>query len=481
MTISRRLFTLSSIGALGVAAALRGSPSVEHANASQEAVTAPGTLKWRFPTEVNVTSVNEVGGTLYAFGGAYGDGTVYSIDAESGAQRWRAEVPVRDVEHPQPPILLDGTIFFGGKGNIIALDADSGSERWRLPASGRVHSAVDGIVYINGDDDYAYSVDASTGGERWRSGELEYFSSVINGTAYVESYNLEVYAVDTATGSEKWRYSNNESPLSGTIVVDDSVFILNSEGIDALDANNGHQRWRVAIESGYSTPIVASRTLLLPINEEHGRTLSALDTSTGSERWNFFVDAQSTDELTAANEFVYFGAYHGDMTTTLYALDVNTGVERWSLYAESGEPEWLRVIDGTLYVNFEAASHLVALNAESGSERWQFGTDDSISSPACVSNGTLYFGCEDLNVYAIVAEPAHYPSVDIDSAAVTLVETPVRAAPLSTGNVVTTLPADTEVFVSGESKESGGVTWWPVITPDGTEGWIDGSMLRGKP
>lgn len=436
------------------------------------------TERWRFLTGIEVTSVKEVDGTVYAAG----NGAVHAIDAETGAQRWQIDVQVADEYAPPPvPVILDGILFISGDDNVIAVDAATGSERWRLSVLGWVHSAEDGTVFIN---DYgyafAYSVDAATGSELWRSDEGEYFSTVANGTAYIETSNAEVYAVDTATGSEKWRYSTDGDSIWGTMV-DGSVYILGSEGIDALDAENGHQLWSVAIESGYSTPVVANNTMLLSINEEYGESLSALDAASGSERWSFFVDTESIEELTVANGVVYFGAYHGDTTTTLYGLDLDSGAERWSVYSESGDPEWFTIVDGTIYVTFDSYDYLYALNAETGGERWQHDPEDSITSPADVSKGTLYFGSEDLNVYAIVAEPTRFPSLASDSAAVTLIETPVRAAPLPTGNVVTTLPVDTEVFISGSSKESGGITWWPVITPDGTEGWIDGSMLRGKP
>lgn len=54
----------------------------------------------------------------------------------------------------------------------------------------------------------------------------------------------------------------------------------------------------------------------------------------------------------------------------------------------------------------------------------------------------------------------------------------LRSKPSTSGEVVATLSAGTEVTVTGASDDAEGYTWWPIETTDGTKGWIAGDFLK---
>jgi len=524
MTISRRQFAIGTIAALGAAVAHEDVSISPSLTAAQDSGAAPGTLKWKFQAEVEVTLIKEVDGTLFVIG----PGTVHAIDAETGAHLWQIDVDV-SVDIPEMPLIpkiLNGVAFFGGTTHVSAIDISTGEEKWRLSTEGAligpsgndtivffnlegIHSVDsktgkekwkistgslvntgvvvdDSVVFFDGEN--TYSVDTKAGREWWRTEGGSPIFFVDDGIMYVYMYNAaSVYAMDLASGREKWRYDLGDGyihPMS--TMVDGIVYVFREEGIDALDAENGQPRWHVSEEYDPWTTIIFRDTIVLVTEGQDTKTtLVGLDTTSGSQRWTVPLNVKGFGELTVVDGAVFFSVYHGQEHASLYSLDAKTGAELWSSDIMRYLPLNQTVIAGTAYYSLD--EDLYALNAETGIERWRFTADNNISrsqfnpSPLLVSNGTLYFSCKDLNVYAVTAEPTYYPSPRPDAPAITIVETPIRAAPLQSGNEVSSLPANTEVFISGTSKESNGTTWWPVITPDGTEGWVDGSMLRGTP
>lgn len=54
----------------------------------------------------------------------------------------------------------------------------------------------------------------------------------------------------------------------------------------------------------------------------------------------------------------------------------------------------------------------------------------------------------------------------------------LRSKPSTSGEVVATLSAGTEVTLTGTSDDAEGYTWWPIETSDGTKGWIAGDFLQ---
>ncbi len=79
------------------------------------------------------------------------DGSLYALEATTGAERWRAPMdgPVRQ----SAPAVVDGSVYVVAGEALRALDAATGTERWRVPVGPQVDASptvVGGLVYAAG-------------------------------------------------------------------------------------------------------------------------------------------------------------------------------------------------------------------------------------------------------------------------------------------------------------------------------------------
>src|SRR5437660_696562 len=70
------------------------------------------------------------------------------------------------------PTVWNGAVYFGSSdGNVYSLDATSGALKWKFHTGDVVHSSpaiADGVLYIGSWDTYLYAMDAASGTEKWR-------------------------------------------------------------------------------------------------------------------------------------------------------------------------------------------------------------------------------------------------------------------------------------------------------------------------
>jgi glucose dehydrogenase len=192
--------------------------------------------------------------------------------------------------------------------------------------------------------------------------------------------------------------------------------------------------------------------------------------STGNPRWHAFNGARLFfSEPVELDGIVLISSYAG----YVLAMDAANGGWIWQFEVDGSASPTPVILDGTAYVS-DNGGNFYALDFATGAERWRL---PRAYSPPIAVDDTLCV-CSGSDIQAIVAEPFRNAPPQAGGLAVTVVETPLRAAPLATGKVIATLPKDTQVEISGEPAETGGITWWPVIAPDGKTGWVDGNALK---
>lgn len=85
-----------------------------------------------------------------------GNGTLFALDARSGARRWsHPAVPFKDWLTIAPEAAVEGGVVYAwttkqGQDTLYALNAVSGSEQWSYQSGGNVSTSltvVQGIVY----------------------------------------------------------------------------------------------------------------------------------------------------------------------------------------------------------------------------------------------------------------------------------------------------------------------------------------------
>lgn len=118
---------------------------------------------------------------------------------------------------------------------------------------------------------------------RWRTDASEFSGTeplVANDQLYLSS-DEGLRALDAATGEERWSFSgtNGESPL----VRGSQVYVPTYEGLTALDSETGDVRWRTALDGNTKTPgYSGSGWLAVP----SGETLHRIEPDRGEVQWS---------------------------------------------------------------------------------------------------------------------------------------------------------------------------------------------------
>jgi eukaryotic-like serine/threonine-protein kinase len=190
-------------------------------------------------------------GVVYA--DSEGDQSVYALDASTGTVRWQFTIPPSGYEFPDAPAVEHGVVYvvsgynevFGSAhGSVYALDASTGAVRWRVHDSTHAYSApavVDGVIYVGSTERYVYALDAITGAVRWRfqtDGPVGSLPGVANGVVYVAIYDGSVYALNAKTGAQRWRFQTDgaQGMAPSPVVANGAVYVSSSRFLYALSA-----------------------------------------------------------------------------------------------------------------------------------------------------------------------------------------------------------------------------------------------------
>jgi outer membrane protein assembly factor BamB len=157
-----------------------------------------GSVIWRHDTgDLETGTAVVTDGIAYAAGSKGGsEGTLWALDAESGTERWRVELPIGN------PAIADGVAYaMSAELGVYALDAATGEQLWNFPVNGwtRPLGVADGVVYVPADSEHrVYAVDAATGDELWHydvDSGIDCCIAVAKGAVYVGTFLGGVYAI----------------------------------------------------------------------------------------------------------------------------------------------------------------------------------------------------------------------------------------------------------------------------------------------
>ena len=285
-----------------------------------------GSLHWKFKTESRVASSPAVSGSLVYF--LSYDSNFYAVNADSGTLKWKFKTagehrfsaahlhgmdPAAEVM-PDPfdfylssPAVSNGSVYFGsGDGNVYSLDAQTGALKWKFHTVNVVHAAPaisDGVVFIGSWDSYFYALDAATGKEKWKfkTGEdsdthnqqgIQSSAAVGDGIVYFGCRDSNFYAVDAGNGKLRWSFSNKGSWVIGSPAVQTGVvyFATSDSGLlYGMDAKTGAPKFSVDFKKwpAFSSPAVAGDRLFVG---SHNGKLFAIDLKTGKVSASFETD-----------------------------------------------------------------------------------------------------------------------------------------------------------------------------------------------
>jgi streptogramin lyase len=195
--------------------------------------------------------------------GGFGGRTLYCLDAETGAEKWREST--RGLGVHAPMVDDQGIVYFvDSSGVVYARWIEDGSEVWTADLADTVFASpsLDGAGELfSGRDLESVGASSDTGGLLWNfptGAEVRGVLAVEDGRVYVGSRDRNLYCVSALTGEEIWRFPSLNSHRGGAAIGHDgTVYTGVVYRVFALD-RDGEELWRYEIGEEWipNTPIV---------------------------------------------------------------------------------------------------------------------------------------------------------------------------------------------------------------------------------
>lgn len=246
---------------------------------------------------------------------------------------------------------------------------------------------------------------------RWRHdlGDLVWATPAVNGdVVYAGSDDDGVFALDAATGNQRWRFTTGpckvkrkigpegaRCDVDGIAIAPDGTLYASSDGLYAI-APDGTLKWKFSPSGAHcaSTPAIADDgTIYVGCQDD---TLYAV-TPTGQKKWDLRMgDDVDSSPAVGADGTIYVGS--DDKKLWAIAPD---GAPRFTLVTQGPLRSSPAIgADGTIYIgSFDGQLYAAMPN---GIVRWTYRTADRIaSSPIVDADGVIVFGSEDDRLYAL--------------------------------------------------------------------------------
>lgn len=306
---------------------------------------------------------------------------VVSVEAGTGAVRWRRNTGEPGAETLGSSVLVGGDVVMAGDYAVLGFDAGSGEPKWRFdPAGGYgaglyLGDARDGVAFAGSPAGRLYALEISSGRLIWsarvevREGSegapVTVFQPFVSGEVVVAGYSMfgrpvssGLVVVDRRSGRERWRREfPAESPdaatgFGGGPVVSGGVIVAASgDGrIYGFDCESGQSRWvlpRAVRPDGRPQDrdwrALAISGSMLVAGSVSG-VITATDLKDHRERWRYSHPDGGSIALgiTADAESVYVPHLAG----LLVSIDLRDGRQRWQIGGFSDGFNWAPAVAG---------------------------------------------------------------------------------------------------------------------------------------
>lgn len=327
----------------------------------------------------------------------------------------------RPLAKANPTLVLNvtgSTVVAGSAdGQLVAINADTGAELWRASVGQRLSAGVgsDGewvaVVTDNG-----YLVALRGGREAWRKplpGRVYTAPLVAGQRVFVLSADRSISAYDAATGEQLWAQAKTGDALvlreSGVLTAYQDTLVAGVSGrFMAVDPNGGTVRWEVPIASARGTNDVERLVELVG-------GVSRVGSSFCSRAYQMSVGCVDMDsarpQWTAKSEGIHGISGNADLVV---GADANGVITAWrrdngSVLWSSSRLRWRKlsqplVLGRAVVFGDEGGTvHMLAL--KDGSPLNRFGTDSSgISVAPVVAGNTLLVQTNNGAVYGFKPE-----------------------------------------------------------------------------
>jgi len=205
------------------------------------------------------------------------DGTVYSLNAESGGIEWTYKAPVS----VRAPVVVDpnsATAFFGDmQSNMYAVDANTGKLKWKNRIGDHPYASIAGAPKLEGDRLY---VPLSGGNEELAAAFPQYACCTFRGS---------IVALDAESGRRIWRTYTIADPPKVTGRNLGSTEQWGPSGASVWSSptlDTANRIIYVATGVNYSPPATSTSDAVLALDMDSGRILWTTQ-FTANDRFNF--------------------------------------------------------------------------------------------------------------------------------------------------------------------------------------------------
>ncbi|GLF97333.1 outer membrane protein assembly factor BamB family protein [Streptomyces yaizuensis] len=305
-----------------------------------------------------------------------------------------------------------GELLYVTSFEVHALDVATGRRQFKTKDVAWT-MAVDGGRIHASDGPTLYALDAAGGQERWRlqADAWVYSLKARRGTVITATRGGGVQGWEASNGEKLWEISGAqtdfETPESGPVIHDDTVFVWKDARLRALEARTGVERWSYPVGDAASCGGVPVRVHCAPDGHVYvaaGTRVLAVDNASGMVRWHFEAPAVflSPPAFAPGPAVTGGGVYLADYLGTVYALDAATGKDRWRIATESRQSiEPVLVTGGHVHVG--SGSALYTLDAVTGTPLWRFAAGGEVMGSPVVADGRVHFGSADHVLYTLDA------------------------------------------------------------------------------
>jgi outer membrane protein assembly factor BamB len=316
---------------------------------------------------------------------------------------------------------------------------------------------VDGIVYAESDDFFAYAINAKTGKLIWRTSpignnlmgnplvvdDLVYMSlgsvgfNFSNVQAYAKTgeavrgagvmYN-GIYALDRMNGKLKWYFLTHGEAMPTPAYYQGNLYISTGNGmVYAIDAKTGQKVWETEVGgiANMSSPAVEDGIVYVAMSVK--AFIYALDAKTGKVIWKETIPEAANTGMgdvspVVSNGIVVMDAVNNEkekdgkktMDTGVRAYDAKTGKVLWTKQMGVGpKPPAFKggmpmIHEDVVYIGTPVNNVIKAYNLKTGDELWTWNIPDAGAAgagraPATWYKGTLYVST-GMSIYALNPE-----------------------------------------------------------------------------
>ena len=304
------------------------------------------------------------------------------------------------------PVMFENAVYIGSyDGNLYSLDAETGKERWRYTTDGGIVSSAcvwNEMVFFGSEDQILYAVYARTGRIVWTcptGGKIRSSPQQEYGHIFFGSDDHQLYAVSAKSGQELWRFDGG-TPMRSSPVISGELIIFGSDdgNVYALDVQSGALKWKYQTGRAVQSSPAVGEGIVYVGSEDF--SLYGLDLANGWAIWRHRTNGRVISSPLVVKDVVYFGSndHH------LYALDAGTGGLIWKHATQGPVVSSPRLAEGAIYFG-SADEHLYSLDASTGNLRWQFRTGGAVTASPAIGNGVVCIGSTDHTIYALPANP----------------------------------------------------------------------------